>query len=64
MVMVELCRGRVDILKYDEEFLMREVANINFQKIRMSIKHVSLIKPVFHAHILPPLVKMLNIFNN
>ncbi len=43
MVMVELCRGRVDILKYDEEFLMKEVANINFQKLRTLVKHVSII---------------------
>ena len=39
--MVELCRSRVDILKYDEEYLLREVANINFQKLREIIKHVS-----------------------
>ena len=54
--MVELCRSRVDILKYDEEFLMREVANINFEKLRTLIKHVSInirryekqLKPGFH----------------
>lgn len=41
VVMVELCRSRVDILKYDEEYLMREIANLNLQKLKLSIKQVS-----------------------
>ena len=39
--MVELCRSRVDVLKYDEEYLMREAENINLQKLKLSIKQVS-----------------------
>jgi len=31
----------VDILKYDEEFLLREAKNIDMQKLRLAIKQVS-----------------------
>ena len=40
VVLVELCKSRVDILKYDEEFLLREAKNIDMQKLRLAIKHV------------------------
>lgn len=41
VVLVELCKSRVDILKYDEEFLLREAKNIDMQKLRLAIKQVS-----------------------
>lgn len=43
VVLVELCKSRVDILKYDEEFLLREAKNIDMQKLRLAIKQVSTI---------------------
>jgi len=42
VVLVELCKSRVDILKYDEEFLLREAKNIDMQKLKIAIKQVSL----------------------
>lgn len=44
VVLVELCKGRVDILKYDEELLLREAKNIDMQKLRLAIKQVSWIQ--------------------
>ena len=41
VVLVELCKSRVDILKYDEEFLLREAENIDMQKLKLAIKQVS-----------------------
>ena len=41
IVLVELCKSRVDILKYDEEFLLREAKNIDMQKLRLAVKQVS-----------------------
>ena len=41
VVLVELCKSRVDILKYDEEFLLREAKNIDMQKLKLAIKQVS-----------------------
>jgi hypothetical protein len=38
--MVELCKSRIDILKYDEEFLLREAKNIDMQKLKFAIKQV------------------------
>lgn len=44
VVLVELCKSRVDILKYDEELLLREAKNIDMQKLRLAIKQVSWIQ--------------------
>jgi len=33
----------VDILKYDEEFLLREAKNIDMQKLKLAIKQVGTI---------------------
>lgn len=41
VVLVELCKSRVDILKYDEEFLLQEAKNIDLQKLRLAVKQVS-----------------------
>lgn len=43
VVLVELCKSRVDILKYDEEFLLREAKNIDMQKLKLAIKQVGTI---------------------
>jgi len=38
IVMVELCAGRVGLLKYDEESLMKAAKEVNFEKLKFSIK--------------------------
>ncbi|KXJ26500.1 traB domain-containing protein [Exaiptasia diaphana] len=38
VVVVELCKSRVDILKHDEEYLLREAKNIDVQKLKFAIK--------------------------
>ena len=38
IVMVELCASRVGVLKYDEESLMKAAKEINFEKLKFSIK--------------------------
>jgi len=42
MVIVELCKSRINILSLDEETLLREAKNINLDKIRTAIRQVSL----------------------
>lgn len=41
-VLVELCKARVSILLRDEETILEEAKNINFEKIRATIKQTSL----------------------
>ncbi|CAH3115336.1 unnamed protein product [Porites lobata] len=43
IVLVELCKSRVDILKYDEEFLLREAKNIDMQKLKLAVKQSGLV---------------------
>lgn len=43
MVMVELCPSRISILSMDEETLLEEAKNLNFEKIINTIKQVSTI---------------------
>ncbi|XP_049804298.1 traB domain-containing protein isoform X1 [Schistocerca nitens] len=38
IVLVELCRARVNILQLDEKTILEEAKNINFEKIRSTIK--------------------------
>ncbi|XP_065058290.1 traB domain-containing protein-like [Rhopilema esculentum] len=38
VVMVELCGGRVSIIQYDEETLLREAKDISMAKLKMAIK--------------------------
>lgn len=40
VVMVELCRGRISIIQYDEETLLKEAKDISIAKLKMAIKEV------------------------
>lgn len=40
VVMVELCKSRINILELDEEMLLEEAKNINLEKFRFAIKQV------------------------
>ena len=40
VVLLELCNSRVNILSLDEETLLREAKDINWDKIRTAIKQV------------------------
>jgi len=40
VVVVELCKSRINILSLDEETLLREAKNINLDKIRTAIRQV------------------------
>ena len=50
VVLVELCKSRVDILKYDEEFLLREAKNIDMQKLRLAVKQVGSVNGFSFSH--------------
>ena len=39
--MIELCYGRMGIIKYDEETLLREAKDISLNKLKLAIKEVS-----------------------
>lgn len=52
VVLVELCKSRVDILKYDEEFLLREAKNIDMQKLKLAIKQSGLIGGIMNVLLL------------
>ncbi|KAJ7372063.1 hypothetical protein OS493_021492 [Desmophyllum pertusum] len=52
VVLVELCKSRVDILKYDEEFLLKEAKNIDMQKLRLAIKQSGVIGGVMQVLLL------------
>lgn len=52
VVMVELCNSRVNILHLDEETLLEEAKNINFEKIRLSIQQSGLVQGVMHLLLL------------
>ena len=41
VVVVELCKSRINILSLDEETLLHEAKNINLDKIRTAIRQVS-----------------------
>lgn len=44
VVMVELCPSRANILSLDEELLLKEASNINFQKISLAVKENGVIQ--------------------
>ncbi|XP_074619932.1 traB domain-containing protein-like isoform X1 [Acropora palmata] len=52
VVLVELCKSRVDILKYDEELLLREAKNIDMQKLRLAIKQSGVVAGVIQVLLL------------
>ncbi|CAF1341497.1 unnamed protein product [Rotaria sp. Silwood1] len=52
IVMVELCQSRVNILSLDENTLMREASQINFEKLRTIIKANGVIHGIIHVLLL------------
>ena len=40
VVMVELCKSRVNILHMDEELILKEAQDMSFEKIRQAIRQV------------------------
>ncbi|XP_068719096.1 traB domain-containing protein-like isoform X2 [Montipora capricornis] len=52
VVLVELCKSRVDILKYDEDFLLREAKNIDLQKLKLAIKQSGVVGGVMQVLLL------------
>jgi len=42
VVVVELCKSRINILSLDEQTLLHEAKNINLDKIRTAIRQASL----------------------
>ncbi|XP_013396427.1 traB domain-containing protein isoform X2 [Lingula anatina] len=52
IVVLELCRSRVNILELDESTLLQEAQNINLQKIRVAIKQNGLLQGVLHLLLL------------
>ncbi|XP_032238983.1 traB domain-containing protein isoform X2 [Nematostella vectensis] len=51
-VLVELCKSRIDILKYDEEFLLREAKNIDMQKLKLAIKQSGVVGGIMQVLLL------------
>ena len=39
-VVLELCYSRINILQYDEETLLAEARDLNFDKIKRAVKQV------------------------
>ncbi|XP_006820890.1 traB domain-containing protein-like, partial [Saccoglossus kowalevskii] len=52
VVLVELCKSRLNILQFDEKTLEEEAKNINMQKLRMSIKQSGFITGVMQILLL------------
>ncbi|XP_054710031.1 traB domain-containing protein-like isoform X2 [Uloborus diversus] len=52
VVMIELCKSRVNILTLDEETILEETKNINFQKIRAAIEQNGMLQSVVHLLLL------------
>lgn len=52
IVMVELCKSRVNILELNEEMLLEEAKNINLQKVRLAIKQSGVLQGVMHVLLL------------
>ena len=47
--MIELCSGRMGIIKYDEETLLREAKDISLAKLKLAIKEVSFFMILNHS---------------
>nr|KAG5711365.1 hypothetical protein BaRGS_006062 [Batillaria attramentaria] len=52
VVMVELCKSRINILELDEAMLLEEAKNINLEKFRMAVKQSGVIQGVMHLLLL------------
>eukprot|EP00112_Aurelia_sp_Birch-Aquarium-sp1_P012163 Seg2556.1 transcript_id=Seg2556.1/GoldUCD/mRNA.D3Y31 product="TraB domain-containing protein" protein_id=Seg2556.1/GoldUCD/D3Y31 len=52
VVMVELCRGRISIIQYDEETLLKEAKDISIAKLKMAIKESGVVGGVMQLLLL------------
>lgn len=52
VIVVELCKSRINILSLDEETLLHEAKNINLEKIRTAIRQSGVIQGVLHLLLL------------
>ncbi|ESO99290.1 hypothetical protein LOTGIDRAFT_113686, partial [Lottia gigantea] len=52
VVMLELCKSRMNILELDENTLLEEAKNINMDKIRLAIKQSGVVQGVMHLLLL------------
>lgn len=52
VVMIELCRGRLSIIKYDEETLLREAKDLSVAKLRMAVKESGVVGGVMQLLLL------------
>ncbi|CAG0882544.1 unnamed protein product [Darwinula stevensoni] len=52
VVMVELCKSRVSILSMDEETIIEEAKNINFEKIKASMKENGVVQGLLYLLLL------------
>lgn len=43
VVMIELCKSRVNILSLDEATILEESKNMNFQKVKAAIEQVCIV---------------------
>ncbi|PVD24086.1 hypothetical protein C0Q70_14556 [Pomacea canaliculata] len=52
VVVVELCKSRINILELDEAKLLEEAKNINLEKFRLAIKQSGVVQGVMHLLLL------------
>lgn len=52
IVVVELCKGRVNILRLDEETILEEAKNMNLEKIRSTIKQNGFVHGIMYLFLL------------
>ncbi|KAK7102452.1 traB domain-containing protein-like [Littorina saxatilis] len=52
VVMVELCKSRINILELDEKMLLEEAKNINLAKFRMAVKQSGVVQGIMHLLLL------------
>ncbi|KAG1702086.1 TraB domain-containing protein [Nymphon striatum] len=52
VIVLELCKSRMSILDFDEETMMKEAANINFDKLRESIRQNGLFQGLMYILLL------------
>ncbi|XP_076448471.1 traB domain-containing protein-like isoform X2 [Babylonia areolata] len=52
VVMLELCKSRINILELDEEMLLEEAKNINLEKFRLAIKQSGVVQGIMHLLLL------------
>ncbi|KAL8559166.1 hypothetical protein ACOMHN_048413 [Nucella lapillus] len=52
VVMVELCKSRINILELDEAMLLEEAKNINLEKFRLAVKQSGVVQGIMHLLLL------------